>query len=726
MGTTLCGLVSVRAGGTEHWMAFNVGDSRVYHLSEGRLTQLTIDHSEVEELVMAGQLTRDEARTYRRRNVVTRSLGTDPAPEPDSWVFPPTDGERFLVCSDGLTTEMTDGQIAACLLSNADPQQAARELVELALEAGGRDNITVIVVDGIRGDGPSDVDGDTTPGATMSDAGMTTPLVTYQSGNWMAITGPHVWLLVESEVGDPLVSNAWDALRQRDGLAAVQNVLRNSTGHGFRSFGLVARSGDFIAVILAGTAWADVDVGDASNQLRCPPGVLVAEYRLADNAAGLAIHGGQATEDAWFPIHTAVARASTLVLEWTAELGAEEQADLPPVGEHFARVPRVAHSAGHAADRRDQDEGAGGTSPVAKVATKVSMEIPGTAKAESLAPASPVDPVEEVIIPDTSAGGTTIPGALNPDLLTSEEPVPEEPAAGDFHSGSYDFLFGRTEARSVEDAAVRAPDADAVPEAASTVPPAALLPTGPPLAGPSRPPTPPPQTPPPSTREIKRAASSGLIDDVPWVSPENRDEEPGSARMVGADLPDAEQPGSDDHLQLTTSRMGPKTSLNRVPTVGSPDPLRQVVHAVRCPSQHPNPAHADVCRVCGAAISDQAAVSVPRPILGRLRLSTGDEVTLDRGVLMGRRPAEGRQQNGERPHLVKLQSLDQGVSRTHLEVRLDGWHVLVVDLNSTNGTLITRAGQAPERLRPHQPTMIEPGTLVTLADDVTFTYDATI
>ena len=95
-------------------------------------------------------------------------------------------------------------------------------------------------------------------------------------------------------------------------------------------------------------------------------------------------------------------------------------------------------------------------------------------------------------------------------------------------------------------------------------------------------------------------------------------------------------------------------------------------------------------------------------------------------MLMGRRPAEGRQQNGERPHLVKLQSLDQGVSRTHLKVRLDGWHVLVVDLNSTNGTLITRAGQAPERLRPHQPTMIEPGTLVTLADDVTFTYDATI
>jgi pSer/pThr/pTyr-binding forkhead associated (FHA) protein len=118
-------------------------------------------------------------------------------------------------------------------------------------------------------------------------------------------------------------------------------------------------------------------------------------------------------------------------------------------------------------------------------------------------------------------------------------------------------------------------------------------------------------------------------------------------------------------------------------------------------------------------------VSVPRPVLGQLRLSTGDVVTLDRGVLMGRRPVEGRQAK-ERPHLVQLDSPDQGISRNHVEVRLDGWHVLVVDLNSTNGTLITRPGQQPERLRPEQPTMIEPGTVVTLADDITFVYEATV
>lgn len=163
MGTTISGLAVVSAAGSEHWMVFNVGDSRVYRLLDGELTQLTIDHSEAEEMVVAGQITREQARTYRRRNVVTRSLGTDPAPTADSWVFPPVDGERFLICSDGLTTELTDQEIFTSLTSITEPQHAAEVLVERALAAGGRDNVTVIVVDG----GPlveeAAVNEDTTP-----------------------------------------------------------------------------------------------------------------------------------------------------------------------------------------------------------------------------------------------------------------------------------------------------------------------------------------------------------------------------------------------------------------------------------------------------------------------------------------------------------------------------------------------------------------------------------
>jgi protein phosphatase len=163
MGTTIAGLAIVTAAGAEHWMVFNVGDSRVYRLLDGHLSQLTVDHSEAEEMVTAGRITRDEARDYRRRNVVTRSLGTEPPPVPDSWVFPPVLGERFVVCSDGLTTELADSDIEFCARTIKDPQEAACQLVDRAVASGGRDNVTVIVVDGQGDEIGNAVDEDTTP-----------------------------------------------------------------------------------------------------------------------------------------------------------------------------------------------------------------------------------------------------------------------------------------------------------------------------------------------------------------------------------------------------------------------------------------------------------------------------------------------------------------------------------------------------------------------------------
>jgi PPM family protein phosphatase len=146
MGTTLSGIGLLNVAGTPQWIVFNVGDSRVYRYADGTLAQLTIDHSEVAELRAAGRLSADEARDYPRRNVVTRSLGSDPPPQPDVWMFGPGPGERFLVCSDGLTLEMSDAEIAAVLEKCPDPRTAAHELMEHALAAGGRDNITAIVV----------------------------------------------------------------------------------------------------------------------------------------------------------------------------------------------------------------------------------------------------------------------------------------------------------------------------------------------------------------------------------------------------------------------------------------------------------------------------------------------------------------------------------------------------------------------------------------------------
>lgn len=176
MGTTATGLALVTAGGADHWAVFNVGDSRVYRSIEGSLTQVTVDHSEVQELVEAGVITPDEARVHPARNVVTRSLGTDYAYQSDLWVLPPYAGERFVICSDGLTNEISDERIAQLLAQHADPQDAAEELVRAAVEAGGRDNVTVVVVDldGTVGDdlsvtSPRRAGDDTAPRGQQSD-----------------------------------------------------------------------------------------------------------------------------------------------------------------------------------------------------------------------------------------------------------------------------------------------------------------------------------------------------------------------------------------------------------------------------------------------------------------------------------------------------------------------------------------------------------------------------
>lgn len=133
--------------GTQHLLVINVGDSRAYLFRDGGLTQLTEDHSMVAELVRDGHITPEEAQVHPQRNIVTRVLGVYPEVTPDLWPVDAIRGDRYLLCSDGLFNEVRDDQITAALRRLNDPTEAASELVRLANEAGGHDNITVLVVD---------------------------------------------------------------------------------------------------------------------------------------------------------------------------------------------------------------------------------------------------------------------------------------------------------------------------------------------------------------------------------------------------------------------------------------------------------------------------------------------------------------------------------------------------------------------------------------------------
>lgn len=154
-GTTLSGIAVVdvdEIGGDElHWMIFNVGDSRVYGWNGRALIQVTVDHSAVQEMVAMGLITPADALIHPDRNVITRAVGSERHVETDIWLMPTRGHQVFLLCSDGLTKELDDQEIAEVMSAygaEEEPQLTlSQALVEAAVEAGGRDNITVVVVE---------------------------------------------------------------------------------------------------------------------------------------------------------------------------------------------------------------------------------------------------------------------------------------------------------------------------------------------------------------------------------------------------------------------------------------------------------------------------------------------------------------------------------------------------------------------------------------------------
>ena len=153
MGTTVVALAVVDHEAAEVLAIANVGDSRCYRYAEGELDQVTTDHSLVAEMVREGSLSPEEAAVHPQRNIVTRVLGVHDAVPVDVFAVDPYPGDRYLLCSDGLFNEVPERGIAGVLRAIDDPNEAAEELVHLAVDGGGRDNVTVVVVDVVEDGG---------------------------------------------------------------------------------------------------------------------------------------------------------------------------------------------------------------------------------------------------------------------------------------------------------------------------------------------------------------------------------------------------------------------------------------------------------------------------------------------------------------------------------------------------------------------------------------------
>ena len=142
IGSTIVAMMAVG----DHCAILWAGDSRAYRLRKGELTQLTLDHTQVQEMVEQGLLTRAQADQHPLSNVLVRAVGGDVELEVDRRIEALLDGDRYLLCSDGLLKEVTEDGIVR-MLDQPDPQETARSLVQAACDAGGRDNVTVVVMD---------------------------------------------------------------------------------------------------------------------------------------------------------------------------------------------------------------------------------------------------------------------------------------------------------------------------------------------------------------------------------------------------------------------------------------------------------------------------------------------------------------------------------------------------------------------------------------------------
>jgi protein phosphatase len=151
MGTTVT--VALFDGDAGTIAIGHVGDSRAYRIREGRLDQLTADHSLVAELVRSGRLTPEQAAEHPHRSVITRALGTEASVDVDTFTMEAAPGDLYLLCSDGLTTMVGDAEILAiAAAADDDPETVTRDLVLAANRAGGEDNVTVVVFEIVEGE----------------------------------------------------------------------------------------------------------------------------------------------------------------------------------------------------------------------------------------------------------------------------------------------------------------------------------------------------------------------------------------------------------------------------------------------------------------------------------------------------------------------------------------------------------------------------------------------
>jgi FHA domain len=514
--------------------------------------------------------------------------------------------------------------------------------------------------------------------------------VSYGIGEGLAFVAPGRALLLDRSFNDDSPEQLWAAVSSADGVDEIIDALRSIGLRRLGSFALTLIGVEKTHVVVRGGGRALVSTGEATDEAQATPGAVTWSEFAYDGVRLVELHLGAGSSGSGFPCSSGVVHASWVRLELTVPFEKSVVRSWKPLTDP-------------APDDLSES-----------VVDAGELTLSGLAEDQSHNTLSSLEGVDAHASIGSSELGTTD---------SSEAPTPGE-------DDDFDDLFGATRFRAVEAAAIRnEEDADIASDESDGAEPEGAVDLGPespaffPQTSPPKPST--SQSAPPD------AAAGQLIDGVPDLS--SPASAPPPVTEVVEPLPSVPSPPTDvtgpltsaagleddDPENFTISR----SQLQKMKESAQRRRDEPTVHGVHCERNHPNPPQATHCRLCGAELSQLEPVTIPRPVLGVLRFSNGTEAILDRPAVIGRSPRAERVNSKELPQLVTLPSPDQNISRNHLEIRLDGWHVLVVDLDSVNGTLVTNPGEAPLLLRSGEEVPIVVGSLVTIADEITFVYE---
>ncbi|WP_304599233.1 FHA domain-containing protein [Isoptericola sp. BMS4] len=550
--------------------------------------------------------------------------------------------------------------------------------------------------------------------------------VRYVIGPAYAVVRGDAVVVLPEKVTPELVDELWTALGDRAGVVPVLEVLTGSFGASLASlppFAMAVADGRRVQVASRGGTSVTVARADAREHVS-GEGVTTWAERTFDDVVDLSVQVGvtepeELVDSRALPLDAGVALVTSVGARLT-----EDDAPAAPQRRR-EQVPEPWEE-----PEAQQAE--------ADVPPPPAPPAPAVTAGPDLAPAPPAPATsapEATMVPAFTVTPDDVPRPAEPPA-DDEGPAVPDPASDDVveEHTDYGHLWGSTVHRAVEAAAIRPPGEDEGEEepAESPAGPAPASPAGdsgsPEVVGAE------------TAAPPADAAEPTIAEDPAGTAPPT-DGDPGVDEIDGstvlssaiADLRAAATPAPDvgsaagpaapaqagDPLAASTgvapAPPGPSFAPGAVPG-------RPLILARSCTAGHPNPPQRDECAACGQSLVGEAR-QVPRPSLGVMGVSDGPRVTLDRPVVVGRRPRSPRAAGDDLPRLITVPSPQQDISRSHLEVRLEGWHVLISDMSTTNGTTLLRAGQPPLRLHPGEPVMVVAQDVVDLGDGVTLTFE---